>query len=335
MKGFQETQGLLFNKIKTTLPSNLSLVDVMSDLLQVSSDSAYRRIRGETPLTLDEIILICNHFKVSFDALTSLQAGTVNFSYNKVEKEADFIRYLTEIRDEMTRISRASEKSITYTAVDIPIFHYFRFPEYFYFKMFYWLRSVAYDPDYLTKKYRVSDVLPEVVDLCKQLSDLYAIVPSTEVWSDSILNSIIKQIIYYWNAGLFESKDDALKLIDGVRKTLEHVQREAEMNMKLLVSGETNNFDKNFQLYYSDIEIGNNFIIVSIGHLKVVYSSFHTFNKMFTTNRDFCDLTEYWTNTLIKQANLISGVAEKLRFQFFKRMYCQLDAAVQTIEKDL
>ena len=32
-------------------------------------------------------------------------------------------------------------------------------------------------------------------------------------------------------------------------------------------------------------------------------------------------------------SNLISGVAEKHRFQFFQKMYCQLDALIVVIEK--
>jgi hypothetical protein len=331
MKSYQEIQGLLINKIKSTLPGNISLADELADLLQVSSDSAYRRIRGETALTIDEITMICGHFKLSFDALTSNQSGFVSFNYHDINTTSDFILYLTEIKDEMVRISRAPQKEIIYAAVDMPIFHYFNFPEYLYFKMFYWLRSVSNDPDFIGKKYRVSDVDQVVIDLCRQLADLYAVIPSTEVWSDSILNSILKQISYYWQSGVFYSKEEAFSLIRAVRKTLERVQQESGMNMKLLSNGVTDNFTKNYQLYHSDIEIGNNFILVNIGDVKVLYNSFHTFNKMFTANPCFCALTEKWMNNLIKQANLISGVAEKHRFQFFQKMYYQLDALVGEI----
>jgi hypothetical protein len=234
----------------------------------------------------------------------------------------------------MTRISHAPEKQIIYAAVDVPLFHYFVFPEYFYFKMFYWLRSVSTDPEFTGKKFRASDLDKQIISLCRDLADLYAIVPSIEIWSDSILNSIIKQITYYWLSGVFFSKEEALNLVATIRKTLERVQQESETDMKLMSNGQTNNFEKNFLLYQSDIEIGNNFILVNIGDAKFQYTSFHTFNKMFTTNTLFCSLTEKWMNTIIRQSNLISGVAEKHRFQFFQKMYCQLDALKIIIEKE-
>jgi hypothetical protein len=37
-----------FKHIKSILPAHLSLVDAVADVLEVSNDSAYRRIRGET-----------------------------------------------------------------------------------------------------------------------------------------------------------------------------------------------------------------------------------------------------------------------------------------------
>jgi hypothetical protein len=333
MRNHHEVQDLLIGKIKSTLPENISLADELADILQISSDSSYRRIRGETALTIDEITHICSHFKISFDALVAAQAGFVSFNYRCVNSSADFIRYLADIKDELVRISRAAEKQIIYAAVDIPLFHYFTFPEFLYFKMFYWLRSVSADPELSSMKYRTSDLKEEVSSLCREMADLYASIPSIEIWSDSVLNSIIKQITYYWLSGVFLNQEEALKLISTVRKSLERVQHESETNMKLMSNGLTHNFEKNFQLYHSDIEIGNNFILVNVGKSKLQFNSFHTFNKMFTTNPEFCSLTEKWMTNLIKQSNLISGVGEKYRFQYFQKMYSQLESLAESIER--
>jgi hypothetical protein len=333
MRSHHEIQDLLIGKIKSTLPENISLADELADILQISSDSAYRRIRGETALTIDEISHICSHFRISFDALVTAQTGFVSFNYRCVTSFADFVRYLTDIKDELVRINRAPEKQIIYAAVDIPLFHYFTFPEYLYFKMFYWLRSVSADAELSMIKYRSSDLKEEVSALCREMADLYASIPSIEIWSDSILNSIIKQITYYWLSGVFLSREEAVRLIGTVRKTLEKVQHESETNMKLQSNGFTHNFDKNFQLYHSDIEIGNNFILVNVGKSKLQFNSFHTFNKMFTTNPEFCSLTEKWMSNLIKQSNLISGIGEKYRFQYFQKMHTQLEALTELIEK--
>jgi hypothetical protein len=48
-----QAQEFLFQRIKELLPPSESLTDVVSEILHVSSDSAYRRIRNETPLVLE------------------------------------------------------------------------------------------------------------------------------------------------------------------------------------------------------------------------------------------------------------------------------------------
>ena len=42
-------------RVKSRLPENMSFVDELAELFSVSNDSAYRRIRGETALTFEEL----------------------------------------------------------------------------------------------------------------------------------------------------------------------------------------------------------------------------------------------------------------------------------------
>jgi len=52
MKKIDSIQEILFQSIKTKLPPNISFVHNLSELLGISYDSAYRRIRGEKELSL-------------------------------------------------------------------------------------------------------------------------------------------------------------------------------------------------------------------------------------------------------------------------------------------
>ena len=54
-------------KLKLATPTNQKLVDVLSDLLEVSNDSAYRRLRCETAISIDEYMKICEHFRIPLD----------------------------------------------------------------------------------------------------------------------------------------------------------------------------------------------------------------------------------------------------------------------------
>jgi len=83
-----QLQVMFFQYIKSKLPSHLSLVDALADLLEISNDSAYRRIRGEKVISLEEIAKIASHFKLSVDQLLSLKTSDAKiFSGNYVTAE--------------------------------------------------------------------------------------------------------------------------------------------------------------------------------------------------------------------------------------------------------
>ena len=58
-------QKKFFRELKVKLPSNLSLVNVVADELSISIDSAYRRIRCESDLSLKEFDILSSKYAIS------------------------------------------------------------------------------------------------------------------------------------------------------------------------------------------------------------------------------------------------------------------------------
>lgn len=307
-------------RIRQAIPPSLSLVDELADLLQVSTDSAYRRIRGETALTFDEVILLCNHFKISFDSFTSSSAGTVTFNYNPSNKENSFEKYFTNILNDLKKIQTFEQKQIIFAAEDIPIFHHFKFPELTAFKIFYWNKSILNSGDMEGQKFDPSVVDPEMVRTAREILDTYVSIPSIEIWSDDTVNSTLKQIEFYWEAGIFRSKEDALNVCSQVEAMVADIKRYAELGTKFIREENKAQNENNFVLYNSELMIGNNCILVTMGNAKVTYLSHNTFNAMATTHTGFCNDTEGWLKNLMRKSILISGVSEKQRYQFFRKI---------------
>jgi hypothetical protein len=74
-----ELQTAFLKQIKNQLPSHLALVDAITEQLNLSNDSAYRRIRGEKHLTFDEIQILAAHYKISLDSFLHLQNNSLIF----------------------------------------------------------------------------------------------------------------------------------------------------------------------------------------------------------------------------------------------------------------
>jgi hypothetical protein len=112
-----------------------------------------------------------------------------------------------------------------------------------------------------------------------------------------------------------------------------HVRRQAENNCKFLIGKQPGEFENNYTLYHSDVMIGNNYVLVTMGNVKASYLGYHTFNAMQTTNSNFNNENENWLKVLVRKSTQISGVAEKQRYQFFKKIEDNLRKLREKIEK--
>ena len=308
----KELQNILFKKIQESIPSNRSLVDDIADLLKVSTDSAYRRLRGQTILSIGETDTICKHYNICFDNLYTENSSAVSFNFLQLQNEQDFHKLLLYIIGETELFAKTPDVKLYYAAIDIPIFHHFNFRELTSFKIFYWLKSVINAPLVEKLTYSPNFLPDETFSLCSQALETYKQFNSTEIWTDSTVNSLIKQISYFWESGLFTSKKDALTICDQAEQEILNIRNFAENSSK---GGGKNNFN----LFFSEIEIGNNSIFAVSKEYKRAYLSHNTINVMGTTHSVFCNETERWMNNLLKKSILISSTSEKIRYQFFNR----------------
>ncbi len=331
----ENAQMVLMQRLKDALPANMSLVDELADLLQVSNDSAYRRMRGETALSIEEIAAICKRFKISFDAfINGSDNGMVTFSYKQLSNDINsYKHYLQNISNDLLKIGNFPDKQIIYAAEDVPLFHHFAHNDLTAFKIFYWNKSILNVKEFENQKYDKNLIEPELIEIANQVIERYSKIPSIEIWSDDTVNSTLKQIEFYWDSGIFKSKEDALLICKEVKLMLDRIKKQAEGNTKFDLHDQPVG-ENNYTLYHSDVMIGNNCILVQMGPIKVSYLSYHTFNAMTTTNSFFSEETDIWLKNLIRKSNLISGVAEKQRYRYFKRIDDMLDKLISKIEND-
>lgn len=329
-----KTQQALFQQIKTTLPTHLSLVNEVAEALSISNDSAYRRIRGETSLTLDEFKSLCSYFNVAPN-LAATSNEFVNFYYQHIENsQKGFKKYLMTLLTALQKMDAFEEKKIITAAKDIPVFHFFQFSNFSAFKMFFWLKSILNIPDFENKKFHPSLISKEFIELGNQMAELYIKIPAMEIWTDETINTAVRQIEYYWESDFFEKKEDALQLCNEVGEMILHIQKQAELGFKFYPGKKPFGKENNFQLYYSDFIIANNSIFTLAGNNKTTYITHHTFKTLVTNNAAFCEETEQWLNNLLKKSFLISSISEKQRNQFFKKIQDNIRKLKSRIEEN-
>jgi hypothetical protein len=319
-KKFQEKWNLI---LQDHTPDNISLAREISELLDISIDSAYRRLRNDTEYTLDEAAIIANHFNLPLEALNTGLHSVVSFRINKLDYTIGSYRdYLQNIKDSILRLSHLESPAIYYGAEDIPVFYHFGSPALMEFKMTYWLKSLMLVPEFQYKNFGGMPIPEELKELSASIFELFSKIETTEIWTVETVMSTIKQIMFYWDAGFFDTAEQAFNVIDDLETNIKRIQRSAETGYKFSSSGTMLNV--RFHLYISDVMIGTNSIMAKSDNFSASFISYSTFNFMQTNNLEFNRQNQLWMNNLISRSSLISATAEKQRNQFFKAIYRQV-----------
>ena len=322
-------QQILFDQLKNSTTGNTSLIDTLSDLLNVGADGVYRRMRGEKLLDMDELSKICEHFSVSIDGIMGINRQALQFNYTPLDlsNPGTYKGYMKQLLQSFSDLSKVEDKEIFLTAVDIPMFHFLPYKDLTLFKVFSWSNSSG---AFLGKYDEFCKLIEdnELINIYKQLTVCYNLTPSIEIWTERSFDAILKSIDYYFESGYFSSADKALELCLQLMDLLADINTLADRGFKDVPSAKIP-----YKLYVSDIELENNFVILRRIQKISCIIKLYTINSMVTTNPDFCNESMKWINNAMKKSILISRGSQKESFKFFNLQKLKITHLIEKIEK--
>lgn len=316
-----------FQQIKERLPKNVALVDEVAELMKISNDSAYRRIRGETELTFAEIKVLCNHFRISLDAIIESTSSSINFHYKPMnERNFSYVSYMESILDTMNSLLTKEETDFIFISNDIPFFHIFHIPEVAAFKSFVWQKTVLGYDEMRGKKFELSRPDEQLRNASIGLRDSYAKIPSTEIFHPGTFDVTLNQIEYYSVAGLFQNWKDAIMICDKLHELVDHLETQASLAHKFHPKQELPEIvNKNYNLYFNDVLYIEDAVLIKSGDLKTVYLINMTLNSLITHSNKFYDDFKTTVENLLAKSTLISGTSEKERSRVFMNYRKKID----------
>ena len=310
-----------FNHIKTLLPSHLSLVDEVAEILSISNDSAYRRIRGEKPISLEEMQKLASRFKISLDQFLHLQSDSFIFT-GKLANATDhvFEKWMENLLQQVAFINSFSHKHMYYLAKDVPLMQQFIIPELIAFKSFFWRKSILHYEELKGQKFTLNNIDPRHVELGKKIIEVYNQIPSTDIWNIESINSTIRQIEFYREANAFDTQEDIRLLYKGVLKLVGHIEKQADYGFKLPLDGKPTATSAAYNLFNNELILGDNTVLAELNSTKITFLNHSVINFVGTQDERFnAHVFDNFQN-LIKKSTQLSRVGEKERTRFFNRI---------------
>lgn len=325
-------QSVFLNTIQNRYTSRQDLIEDISKVLHVGKDAVYRRLRGDTVLTTDELYVLSKHFNISLDELVYGGTDRILFTFNDFESSIKNIdAYLISLLEKLKFLRRLKNPFIHYASSEIPIFYYCLVPEVFFFKLFVWGRTL-WDIEYLkTSKFALTLFNKSHKDLCSQILSEYAFLPSEELWSINLFDNTLYQIEYHAEGGYFDNYQESIDLCNKMYLLVEHFRRMASQSVKIKQIG-GHPYETPFQLYHNEMIYTNNQILIKSETMDLMFSSFCNPNFIHSTEARMCDYTMEWFEKVRSKSTYLSGANEKSRNKFFDNIKRKIDKTIHNLE---
>ena len=323
-----DLQSSILDEIKSSLHPSISLADELADCLSVSKDSAYRRIRGETLFDISDLEKLTKKYNLSLDSFFGLKKSSVSFNVQSINlTDHTFIDYFQSIERNLAIIKAISPKHMYYSARDIPIFHYFQYPELTSFKLFIWLKYYLNHPSLHAMKFdsnKLPKMLEEFDELSRRIWDLYLKIPSTEIWTYETPNITLRQIEFANQAGIIK-EDSCERLCETFTTMLNHIQNQAEQGNKYNLDSKATLEGAEYNIYFNEVAIGDNSILFKMGDKKMSFNTYSNLNYMSTADQAYTDYIDAHFQSTMKNSILISATSEKIRSRFFNALLSKVE----------
>lgn len=320
-------QFAFLEELKQKISDNHTLVDIITDVLDVSLDSAYRRMRCDTALSFDEVVKLANEYRVSLASIAGHSDNSAVFHRQPFITNIDQYRdYMKSSLEQLKFVQAQRSHMMYYQAKDIPVFYLFALPKLAAFKIYVWLKSV-YGIDKIDgQNYSLSMIPQDILDIAYEQYEVFSRINTTEIWGETTIKSVINQIEYYYEAGFFSSKEEALGICDEFKEMMKIIYKQALNGQKLHAVNREEFSGATYSMYFHEILLMDNHIMMEYGDNNIMYFiPYAGINYLSTTDPELTtDVNEYLSGQ-IKKAASIDNLSEKERNRFFIRIKNQID----------
>jgi hypothetical protein len=302
---------IIVNTILRSIPKNIKPVNYLMDLLELSRESVYRRIRREIPFSMEEITKLSLTLGFSIDEI--IEGSKKERKFFDLQILSDFsevyIWLFKEYENYLQNLLNAKKNRVLMTLNHIPpLFSVFfnNLSKFFYYK---WLNENMEDISScsfanLCVPNDLIHLQEKIIISCKKISNVVMIL------SPHIFLSTIKDIQYFYRRKLLNKEELQLLRND----ILELINLAEE-----IAKGGSFNINSNIDFYLSTLNIHSNSIYLQYDNVRETHFWIYSANPMIIRNSEICDMQKKWIFSLKRHSTLITESNEILQIEFFNR----------------
>jgi hypothetical protein len=304
------------------LPEGMSMVGFLSKTLGLSRGTAYRRIRGDIPFSVEEIYLIAQQVGVSMDFLV----GVENRNFNRFELSLLRFGYGEQDSAGRSRIAGRFEEILGCVLAEgpsrfelsynlfpqVPAHSYYSLSRYFSLKWQFRVRGhgqVSYKeinyPRSLFEAHRANSLATQLFT------------QTSYIWDFTIVETLVREIRYFADMKVLDAED--VQILKGeLFEFLDFVE-------ELTLRGAFPNGNR-VNIYISSVNSDAAYGYMESPCLRICFIGVFDLQYVLSTDRQAFEITKSKIFSLRRDATLITRSNEIFRVSFFDRQRSLVDS---------
>lgn len=312
-------QDLLLKAIRQQL-SAASLNDEIATVLNISYDAAHRRVSGKSKFSIEETVLLANHYSISLDALFTQKENVIMQKTVEIKSLKDMLAYFKSSAIQITELTNSSNSVLYYSAKDIPLFYFMEGTIMSKFKAYVWLSMLNQSHSKETFENFIID--ESFMEHMQKLKKIYENVKVIEIWNDTTINSSLQQISYFYEAGLL-SFNTAMALYQDLKRILN------------LVKNKSNKSNSNYSLFYNELILLNNNMLIESGTKLTMFIPYTLLGYFITNHKESCENVHQFFNQQIVNSKLLNQAGIKDQNLFFNRAERKIEYYIEKLNNQV
>lgn len=306
----------LVQEIESRLPKKNDQLLLLTDVLSIAKEAAYRRLRGDVPFSFTESCMLAKELEISLDSIVGAESdkhssGFKIFAPSSGIDVVDHTNYYINLAYQ--KYEAACQKyedrpiSIMTAYNTIPSSLLQNYPLLFQFRAYKWGYQMHRGGSYLFESLDIEKDRMKVKELVYRL---YENAEISFIFGRQIFVSFFKQILHFHELR-FISDEHFL----GLKEELLHLLDTLEW---IATGGQSDRCEK-IWLYLSHVDFENNYTYVKGENIEEAYIPVYQIHSIYSSDQYICQITKEWIESLIKYSTLISISGEKERISFFEK----------------
>lgn len=308
-------QELLLKAIRNRLSKEMSLIDEIASVLDISYDASHRRVSLKSKFSIEETISLCNHYGIAMDAVFGNKNSVLFNKTKEVQSLEDLVLYFKDSVENLKEFKK-SNATMYYSAKDIPLFYTIGGTLLSKFKLYVWLNLLIGKEN--IDSFENFHLTQQLQEFTSELQLIYNELSIHEIWNDTTINSTIQQIFYFFESGLL-TLENSVFLYEDVKNILKQLEEKCSKNQP------------NYHLYFNELLILNNNVLISNSEKSKLFIPYTMLGYFITNDISTTKNASIYFQDQLKNSKSLNLSGTRDRKLFFNKAYQKVDYYLQRV----